>query len=109
MKGPLSIHHIRSRTFHRWNILADTVEDAARQKIPSTCISDRLVEMSSYHAGREWEWAQPPFIPDDIGMPNIVDGALPFVASPQLASLDDCPKQGGAKEAKHEVGLKVTQ
>eukprot|EP00959_Pyramimonas_sp_CCMP1952_P269112 5626436-Pyramimonas_sp.AAC.1 len=42
-------------------------------------------------------------------MPSIVDGVLPFVASPQLASLEDCPKQGAIKEARHDVELKVMQ
>eukprot|EP00959_Pyramimonas_sp_CCMP1952_P047745 996638-Pyramimonas_sp.AAC.1 len=65
--------------------------------------------MSSHHAGREWEWAQPPFVPADIGMPNIVDGLLPFAASPQLASIEDCPKQGAIKEARHDVELKAMQ
>eukprot|EP00959_Pyramimonas_sp_CCMP1952_P330055 6910677-Pyramimonas_sp.AAC.1 len=42
-------------------------------------------------------------------MPSIVDGVLPFVASPQLASPEDCPEQGAIKEARRDVELKVMQ
>eukprot|EP00959_Pyramimonas_sp_CCMP1952_P401556 8413862-Pyramimonas_sp.AAC.1 len=66
--------------------------------------------MASYSPCREWEWARAPFVQHaSLAMPSLEEGVLDFSVIPQLATLDDCPREGSYKNTQQQVTLRTVQ